>query len=193
LTAKMNYHILFLQGGAGGEDHDADSKIVHSLQKHLGNSYTIDYPLLPNEESLPDFGRMKQIDDAISSIEGDIVVVAHSLGASMLLKYLSERTVSKNVIGIFLLATPFWSGDEDWKQGLKLQSDFANRLPMNLPIFLYHCRDDEEVPFEQFAEYRRKLATATFRELEFGGHQFNNDILILATDIKGLVGRGERS
>lgn len=181
----MTKHLLFLQGGAGDEDHQADAKLVDSLQKALGRNYTIHYPLLPEEPS-PDFGRMKQIEKELSLIDGEIVLVAHSLGASMLLKYFSEYKTTKKIAAIFLLSTPFWSGNEDWKQGLKLREDFAARLPKDLRIFLYHCRDDESVPFEHLGEYSKKIGWATIREIQSGGHQFNDDLSIVAKDIKLL-------
>ena len=127
------------------------------------------YPLLSNESS-PDFGRKKQIGKEISLVKGEIILAGHSLGASMLLKYLAENQVQKKIAGIFLIATPFWSGDEDWVQGLKLNENFANNLPKNVPIFLYHCRDDKEVPFENLALYSKKLRHAVVREIESGGH-----------------------
>lgn len=104
----------------------------------------------------------------------------------MILKYLSENPVKKKIAGIFLISTPFWSGNEDWKQGLKLQENFAGKLPKNVPIFFYHCHDDEEVPFSQLAIYRQKLDQATFREIPSGGHQLNNDLKLVAQDIKSL-------
>ena len=145
----------------------------------------VHYPLLSNESS-PDFGRRKQIDKEISLIHGEVILVGHSLGASMLLKYLSENEVKKKIVGIFLISTPFWSGDEDWKQGLKLREDFPDKLPKNVPIFLYHCRDDEEVPFEHLSIYARKLPQATVREIASGGHQLNNNLSLVANDIKTL-------
>lgn len=103
----MDKHILFIQGGGGEEDHAADGKLVASLQKALGKRYDIRYPLLLNDESAPDFGRIKQIGKEISLIKDEIILVGHSLGASMLLKYLSESQVRHNIAGIFLIATPF--------------------------------------------------------------------------------------
>jgi hypothetical protein len=108
----MNKHVLFIQGGGGKEDYEADAKLVTSLEEELGEAYTVHYPLLSNESSL-DFGRKEQIDKEISFIKGEIILVGHSLGASMLLKYLSESQVQKKIVGIFLISTPFWSGDED--------------------------------------------------------------------------------
>jgi predicted alpha/beta hydrolase family esterase len=104
----------------------------------------------------------------------------------MLLKYFSENEIEKKIAGIFLMATPFWSGDEDWKQGLKLHSDFAANLPEHVPLFLYHCRDDQEVPFEHLSYYAQKLPWAKAREIATGGHQFNNDLSLVAKDIKSL-------
>jgi uncharacterized protein len=181
----MNKHVLFIQGGGGEEDYAADAKLVASLQKVLGEAYLVHYPRLPNK-SAPDFGRKKQIEKEISSIKGEIILAGHSLGASMLLKYLSESRVQKKIRGIFLMSTPFWSGDEDWKQGLKLQENFADTLPKDLPIFLYHCRDDEEVPFDHLGLYAQHLPLATIREIASGGHQFNNDLSLVAKDIKSL-------
>jgi predicted alpha/beta hydrolase family esterase len=181
----MNMHVLFIQGGGGEEDYAADAKLVASLHEGLGKSYLIHYPLLPDEPE-PDFGRKKQIGKEISLIEGEIILVGHSLGASMVLKYLSEIGIRKKITGIFLLSTPFWRGEQDWKQGLILHNDFASRLPKNVPIFLYHSMDDEEVPFDHLELYAQKLPQATVRKITVGGHQLNNDLSIVAKDIKSL-------
>jgi len=181
----MNQHVLFIQGGGGKEDYEADAKLVTSLREALGKPYTVHYPQFANESS-PDFGRVKQIGKEISLIHGEVILGGHSLGASMLLKYFSENEVKKKIGGIFLISTPFWSGDEDWKQGLKLRENFPDTLPKNVPIFLYHCRDDEEVPFEHLSVYAQKLPQATVREIASGGHQLNNNLSLVANDIKTL-------
>jgi uncharacterized protein len=181
----MNKDVLFIQGGGGEEDYAADSKLVSSLQEVLGKSYTVHYPFLPNEPA-PDFGRQKQIGEQISLIKGEVILVGHSLGASMLLKYLSETQVDRRIGGIFLIATPFWSGDEDWKQSFKLHKDFASKLPLDTPIFLYHSVDDDVVPFNNLAHYTQNLPQAKIRKIASGGHHLNNDLSVVARDIKSL-------
>jgi uncharacterized protein len=181
----MRKNVIFFQGGGGQEDYDADAKLVASLRLKLGDRYSIHYPLLPEGEG-PDFGRRKQIGEALSVSAEDVLLVGHSLGASMLLAYLSENKVEKNIAGIFLISTPFWSGDEDWVQAFKLPQDFAERIDRKTPLFFYHAQDDEEVLFTQFAVYRQRLPWASFREISTGGHQFNNDLTIVAEDIKSL-------
>ncbi|GAB3497600.1 alpha/beta fold hydrolase [Spirosoma knui] len=183
--SSSSKHILFIQGGGSENDYEADAALVDSLRMILGETYAIHYPRLSNEP-VPDLGRIKQIDKAVSLLEEEPVLVGHSFGASMLLKWVSETEVKKKIAGLFLIATPFWSGDEDWKEGFKLQENFADRLPEDVPVFFYHCRDDEEVPFAHLAIYRQKLPWAIFRELASGGHQLNNDLTIVANDIKSL-------
>ncbi len=179
----MEKEVLFIHGG-GEEGYETDSKLETSLKQALGEDYTVHYPRMQADESLPDFGWPQQIGKAISSIEGDIILAAHSLGASMLLKYLSENEVNKHIKCIFLISTPIWSGEEDWVQGLKPEENFADKLPNNLQIFLYHCKDDEVIPFEHLRIYEQKLPKAISREIAYGGHQLNNDLTIVANDIK---------
>ena len=81
----------------------------------------------------------------------------------------------KWIAGIFIIAAPAW-GAEEW------QAD----LPAGVPVFLYHGRDDEIVPFAHLAQLAEKFPQATVREIEGRGHQFNNDLSVVAKDIKGL-------
>ena len=181
----MIRQVLFIQGGGGEDDYKADAQLVTSLKEALGDGYNVNYPLLPTETT-PDFGRIKQIGDEISNLKGDIILVGHSLGASMLLKYLSENEFKGKILGVFLISTPFWEGEEDWKQGLKLQDNFPERLPGDVPIYLYHCRDDEEIPFEHIERYEQKLPLATVRKLSSCGHQLNNNLNVVAGDIMSI-------
>ena len=181
----MGNQILFIQGGGEG-GYKADKELVVSLQTALGKAYVIDYPEIKADKSVSDFGWTQQIGEKISETRGGIILVGHSFGASMILKYLSENFIDKKIDGIFLIAAPFWNGNEDWQIGLKLQENFADKLTGEVPIFLYHCKDDEEIPFSHLAHYKQKLTQATFRVIEKGGHQLNNDLFLVAHDIKAL-------
>ena len=181
----MTKQVLFIQGG-GDDGYEADAKLVDSLHNALGKNYQISYPRMQTDEAVPDFGWLKQIGTEIGKLRDDGILVAHSLGASLLLKYLTENKVSKEIARIFLLSTPFWTGKEDWVQGLKLQEDFADRLSPTSRFFFYHCRDDEEIPFDHLAAYRHKLPGSTFRAFENGGHQYGNNLNVVAKDIKDL-------
>ena len=177
--------ILFIHGGGNG-GYAADAALVDSLKRALGNGYQVNCSEIKSDESAPDFGWLKQIAGKIYKINDDLILVGHSFGASMILKCLSEITVTKKIAGIFLIATPFWSGDKEWKQGLKLKENFADNLPVKDSIFFYQCLDDEETPLSHFEHYRQKIPQATFREIKSGGHQLNNDLTVVANDIKSI-------
>ena len=181
----MKKNILFIHGG-GDDGFGEDKPMMLSLQKALGADFNINYPKMPSDESLPDFGWLRCIENEISKIDGEIILIGHSLGASMLLKLLSENKITKKINGIFLIATPFWSGDEDWVQGLKLNKGFEEKIPKDIPLFLYHGRDDEEVSFKHLGKYSEKLPQAIVREIQIGGHQLNNNLTLVANDIKSL-------
>jgi predicted alpha/beta hydrolase family esterase len=181
----MKKQVLFIQGG-GEDGYTADKKMVDSLQTALGDGFEVSYPALQSDESKPDFGWPEQIGKAIDDMKGDLILVGHSLGASLILKYLSENKIQKKINGIFLLATPFWSGEEDWVKGLMLKNDFPGKLPDEVPISMYYNRDDQEVSFDHLDLYASKLPQATIHKMKSGGHQFNNDLNFLAADIKNL-------
>src|SRR4051812_1296131 len=113
----MERQVLFIQG-AGDRGYETDKKLVTSLRSALGKEYTIHYPEIHTNDRAADFEWPLQIHKAILSFDGDVVLMGHSLGASMLLRTLSKTKVKKRIAGIFLLATPYWSGDEAWKKGL---------------------------------------------------------------------------
>jgi predicted alpha/beta hydrolase family esterase len=56
----------------------------------------------------------------------------------------------------------------------------------DVPIFLYHSRDDEVVPFAHLAMYSGRLPHATVREVKDRGHQLGDDLSEVAEDIAGL-------
>lgn len=180
----MKKQVFFIQGG-GDDGYNETAKLVQALIKALGKDYGVHYPPMP-EEDTSDFGWLKQIGKEISQFEEGLILAGHSLGASLLLKYLSENKVTKKIAGIFLVAPPFWSGKEDWKQGLILQKNFAEKLPQKIPTFFYYCHDDDVVPADQFTTYRQQLPWVSFRGFERGGHLLEGHADAISKDIKAL-------
>ena len=128
----------------------------------------------------------QRIDELIVSARRPILV-GHSFGASVLLKYLSETVRRPAFAGLFLIATPFWGTDFP---EFALAPDFGERLRDVASLYLYHSRDDPEIPFETLERYRHVLPHAKVRALEGRGHEFNQpQFPELAADIRRLTGR----
>ena len=177
--------VLFIHGG-GERGYEADAPLAASLKERLGVNYKFRYSKMPDDAYTPDFGWGQKMGGEINTTRGELFLVGHSLGASMVLKYLSESEIKGQLRGLFLLATPFWRGDKDWQLGLMLPSKFPTLLPKNVPIFLYHCEDDEENSISNLAIYEGKLPQAIVRRLPVGGHQFAHDLSVVARDIHSL-------
>ncbi len=181
----MKRSVLIIHGGGQGA-YEEDKKLAASLRELLGAAYDVRYPEMPGADS-PEYGAWKeQIARELAALDGEVVLVGHSLGGSILLKYLSEEKEERPVAGIFLVAPPYW-GEEDWEVGeYALREDFASKLPKELPIFFYHSRDDEWVPFAHLALYKAKLPQATIREFDGRGHQLDDELSEVALDFKRL-------
>ena len=183
---EMKRDVLFVHGGGEGA-HEADEKLAASLRDALGGGYDVRSPKMPDEGS-PEVGAWKgKIAGELATMDGEAILVGHSVGAHMLLKYLSEEEVEKTVAGLFLVAAPYagtggWELEED-----ALPEDFASKLPEGLPVFLYHGRDDEEVPFGHLALYEAKLPRATGRGFDGRGHQFGDDLSEVARDVREVM------
>jgi uncharacterized protein len=176
--------VLFIQG-AGEGAYDEDALLARSLQDALGDTYVVRYPRMPNDgdAEYPDW--KQQIASELAVMDGERTLVGHSVGGSVLIKYLSEATGADRIAGLFLLAAPFWEKEGFWKwDEARLENDVAEKLSYVPRICLYHSRDDETVPFEHLASYAALLPHATIREVEGRGHQFGNDLTDVARDIR---------
>jgi pimeloyl-ACP methyl ester carboxylesterase len=91
------------------------------------------------------------------------------------------------VAGAFLVSAPFWYDDEFWRwKEVELPREVATMLPSGLPVFLYHGRADEVVPFDHVEMYAEVLPHATVRRLDGRNHQLNDDLTEVANDIDQL-------
>lgn len=182
----LRKQVLFIQG-AGEGAYEEDKNLSDSLQDALGTEYHVLYPKMPNEESPKDEAWITQISKELALLDSIVILVGHSAGGAVLLKYLLlKEDIAKPIAGIFLISIPYWGPEDEEGEKYPLHEGFASQLPKGVPIFLYHSRDDEWVPFSHLAMYAKQIPQATIREFEGRGHQFNNDLSEIAADIKSL-------
>jgi len=175
--------VLFIQGGGEGA-HAADAPLVESLRQALGAGHEVHFAQMPDEGDPNVAAWKRKIAAELRHLPGAVTLVAHSVGGSILLKYLSEEPVQARIAGLFLLAAPSWDGQRWAFDDLLLPSDLAEKLASIPRLFFYHCRDDEEVPFEHLALHGARLPRAITRAFARGGHQFGNNLKAVAADIR---------
>lgn len=177
--------VLFIQGGGEGA-HAEDQALADSLQQLLGDAYEVRFPEMPHEAD-PDAQSWKSmIAKELARAPAPVILAGHSIGGSILLKYLAEERIEKPIAGLFLLAAPAWDGDRWSFDDLKLPTDIARRLAEIPSVCFYHCRDDETVPFAHLALHGARLPRATLRVIDHGGHQFDKGLAVLAQDIRSV-------
>lgn len=183
----MTKQILFIHSAGAQGPHEGSSDFVAFLQSALGADYELRSPLMPHPDA-PDYAPWKaKLGEELAGLNDGAILIGHSLGGSVLLKYLSEEKFDKAIAGIFIVASPYWGADKNWPDNpFILQDDFASKLPQATRIFIYRSRDDEVVPLAHLKRYAEKLPQAAVRELDGRGHEFKAGSPEIIEDIRSL-------
>jgi predicted alpha/beta hydrolase family esterase len=183
----MKKQILFIHSAEVQGLQQGSGEIISYLKQNIGPEFEVFNPEMP-EPQKPKYGRWKNVlSHELTRLEENIILVGHSLGGSILLKYLSEEDIKKSVSGLFLIAPPFWGKDTGWLiEEFMLADHFASGLHDIPGIFLYHSRDDEWVPFSHLFRYAEAFPQATIRKFGVRGHNFRGGFPELVKDIHNL-------
>jgi uncharacterized protein len=182
----MKKQVLFVHSGGAQGWKQGSSYLLNYLKTMLGGDYHVVSPQMPEPEH-PEYHLWeKELDRDFAMLHHDAILVGHSLGGSVLLKYLSEHPLELPISGLFIVAAPYW-GLSHWEvDEYRLTTDFHKNLPPINNLVLYHSRNDEVVPFSHLGMYASKLPWATVRETH-GYHLFQHGLPELIADIKALT------
>lgn len=179
----MANQVLFVHGGGEGA-YDEDSKLVASLRGTLGAAYVVRYPKMPNEADADYESWKNAIAGELATMGSGAILIGHSIGASVVIRAVVDGGIEQSLAGVFLLAAPFWHDHEFWCwKEVELPGNAAERIPHGMPVFLYHGRQDETVPFSHVEMYAHALPQATVRRLDGRDHQLDDDLTEVAQDI----------
>lgn len=177
--------LLAHSSGPQGPD-EGSGPFAARLREELGAGYDVRFPLMsdpddPHYEPWSD--RLGQI---LAEVEDPLIVVGHSLGGSVVLKQLAESGGGKGIAGLVLVATPFW-GESGWEAEWALPEGWPPPVAELPPTFLFHSRDDEEIPFASLERYSARLPEATICPLDGNGHLYDRgDLTEIVRAIRGL-------
>ena len=180
-----NQPVLFIQGAGNMHEPEGSGRLAAYLAHELSPDFRVIAPEMPNADR-PDYQSWRdRIELELAAIDEDVILVGHSFGGSVLLKYLAEGSYQKPVRGLFLVSVPDW-GPDGWAYAeFAVPDDVGSRLPATR-IFLYHSRDDPEVPFAHLGYYQQHLPAATARPIAGSEHSFLDGLPMLVDDIKRL-------
>ncbi|GAB2609590.1 alpha/beta fold hydrolase [Kocuria himachalensis] len=180
----MSADVVFFHG-AGTGAYAEDAELAGSLARHLGNDFSIDFPRSP-ENDPEDWPWLQAIAEAIARASAPVVLVGHSVGGYLLLKFLAMQHVTTSIAAICIIAPPFPGGDPAWTfDGFDLPDDVGRLLPADARVLLYASEDDKTVPFAHRDLYAARIPRAITRTTS-GGHQLGNDLQVVADDIRAL-------
>ena len=186
IVGAVNRQILFVQGGGEGTHDEWDDKLVDSLKRALGVGFEVRYPRMPGEDD-PAYERWgPAIRQEIGVLDDGVIVVGHSIGATLLLRALAEQPPELRLGAIVLLAAPFvgdggWPGDD-----YETPSDLGERLPEGVPVHLFHGLEDDTAPPAHADLYARVIPKAEVHPLPGRDHQLGNDLREVADVIRAL-------
>ena len=158
------------------------------LREQLGPGFEVLFPMMPSPDDPHYEAWSEGLGQVLSELEEPPIVVGHSLGGSVFLKRLAETSREEPIAGLVLVATPFWGRDQEWELEWALPEgwpDSETKLPRT---FLFHSRDDEEIPFAHLERYAERLPQATPELLDGNGHLFDRgDLSEIIEAIRALT------
>jgi len=174
--------VVFVQGG-GKDVHDSwDNKLVASLQQALGPGYAVHYPRMPDEGAPDPTAWKRVIARELRKLNVAVILVAHSVGAAILLDYLADGDLHQ-LSGVFLIAPPF-IGDGGWpSDSLRPTKELVANLPDGVPLHIYQGGHDDIVPVSHSRLFEKAIPHATVRRLAGRDHQLGDDLSELARDV----------
>ena len=184
--AKKQILFIHSAGRQGPGPHDGSAGFLEFLTGSFAGDYEVKHPLMPTP-SAPSYASWgAEFGSQFNTLDDGAILIGHSLGGSVILKYLSEHKILKSIAGVFIAASPYWGADKDWQvPEYNLRDNFTSHLPASR-YFFYQSRDDEVVAQSHFEKYAREMPQATARLVDAGGHQLKKGLPELVEDVKSL-------
>lgn len=182
----MRNEIFFVHSAGPQNFTTGSNKLVSYLSASLGKGFRLHNPPLPDTENHRYMAWKMALQSALPVGGNKAALVGHSLGGSVIVKYLSEGLCQMPIAGLFLVAAPFW-GLRGWSvDEFKLQHDFQAKLPVIDNIFIYHSCNDKWVPYSHGEAYAKALPGSVLRSIDGNDHEFSSGLPVLVNDIQKI-------
>jgi len=166
--------LLFIHSaGAQGPGEGSDA-FLSALRPMLPPEIRLLAPFMPEPEAPKAQSWAAAIAAQIRAIDGDFILLGHSLGGSAILQVLARAGVPQNLLGVVTLAAPFW-GAPDWAYDeYALPADAGEKLGGRFALRILHGADDDVVAGDHPERYKNILPQARIHILLGIDHQAAN-------------------
>ena len=179
----MTNSVLFIHSAGGQSGTEGSGPLVAALRTGLGADTHLAAPIMPKPDE-PDAAAWEAaLGEHLREQQTPLVLVGHSLGGSVVFKYLADHGIPSGLAGVVSIAAPFW-GMQDWEREWRLPEGFEARLSDLPRVALYHSRDDDEIPVSHVDRYAEAMPRASVHKVHGHGHLFDDgDVTDIVADI----------
>lgn len=175
---------IFFLHSAGPQEKPTDGSygFVEHLKKSLPD-FRIIHPLMPSPDKPNYKAWCSRLREELSPLKGELILIGHSLGGSVLLKFLSEEEIQSSVAGFYMVSAPYW-GVGGWNaEEFILKKDFIKSLPPLGAIQIYHSKNDPHVPFAHAGFYAKALPDSVLHAIPGEDHAFQKGLPQIVKDL----------
>ncbi|WP_042221180.1 alpha/beta hydrolase [Oceanobacillus manasiensis] len=169
--------IIFVHSAGPQEGREGSGPLIDYLKKECINSHSVIHPTMPTPMD-PFYAEWKEeIRRTLDLMEGEVTLIGHSLGGSVLLKYLAEERVNIPINKLISIATPYWGINGEWqRKDFILTPNFSENLSKIPKIIFFHSKLDPIVPLEHMHRFTEHIHQAIVHELEGDAHLFTDGL-----------------
>jgi predicted alpha/beta hydrolase family esterase len=166
---------------------EGSEPFVRRLREELGPDYELIFPVMPGTADEPHYEPWRdRLSAELNGLEGRVIVLGHSLGGSVALKYGAEVGFDEKVAGLVTAAAPYW-GTSDWEEEWALPDGWPAEGPRLPQTVLFHSRDDEEIPVSSLERYAERIPDAETHVLDGNGHLYERgDLTPILDAVKSI-------
>ncbi|HXK32028.1 MAG: hypothetical protein A2Z68_01190 [Candidatus Nealsonbacteria bacterium RBG_13_38_11] len=158
-----------------------------TLAKKLGKNFEVIYPKMPNPMNAKYKEWKIMFEKLFPFLKNNVILLGHSLGATFLIKYLSENKFPKRILAVFLVSAPFGGKSKEYSLAdFKPLKSLKNLEKQANKIVIYHSKDDKVIPFSDMKKYAKALSKAETVIFKNKGHFNQSSFPELVKKIKNL-------
>jgi predicted alpha/beta hydrolase family esterase len=198
----MKKQVIFIHGGQTYNSYDqylSDLKTFvvdpYTLKKKwrmtlgetLGGEYEVLVPEMPNKMNAKYREWEIWFEKYAPFLRNGVILIGHSLGASFLLRYLSQKDLPVELGGLYLIAAPFFTeSTEEGGDFCFVEAQLPSIAQKVEKMVLIQSKDDKVVPFSHFERLTEVFPKAEHMIFDDRGHFNQESFPELIAHIKGV-------